>query len=75
MKDLGTLLGLNLDSNLKKTKDNEKDFDAVGDRPKEAGLRHKDLKGPKKPGTGKQPGRKFRKISKKLNVEKIPGSK
>lgn len=81
MKDLGTLLGLNLDANQKHVKDHTKpmEFDG-GKSPKKVSEKKKDkeesnLKGPKKP-TGKVFNRRklFSKIKGKLNVERIPGS-
>jgi hypothetical protein len=75
MKDLGELLKVNVDSNQKHVKDHTKPFESDGGAsPKKASESKKSaskLKGPKQP-TGKS--KRFKKIKKTINVEKIPGS-
>jgi len=76
MKDLGEQLGINADYNQKIVKDSTKPMEYGNDKsPKEAASeakkQSKELKGKKKPYPKK---RKFKKISKSINVEKIPGS-
>jgi len=72
MKDLGKLLDLNLDSNQKHIKDPSKEQKHYDDF--ERGKRPSEKHTARKKPTGVSKRKKlFKKIGKKLNVEKIPG--
>ena len=81
MKDLGELLGSNVDSNQKHVKDHTKPMETDGGKSpaavsnKKSDKKSEKLKSPKKP-TGKLSNKKvlFKKIKQSLNVERIPGS-
>lgn len=76
MKDLGERRGINVDYNQKHVKDHTKEYDfgkEMSPKKMEEKQRKADskLQEPKKPYRKK---RRFKKIDKVINVEKIPGS-